>query len=238
MLTSGLPAPPLAPVSPAEAGPAQASKVVVVGLGYVGLPLALRATEVGHLAVGFDTDSARLAMLRAGQSYIEDVPSERLRAALATGRFVPTWQPADCAGFDVAVLAVPTPLREGLPDLTYLQGAAEIVGQHIRPGATVVVESTSYPRTTQDQVQPRLEAASGLVAGRDFRLGYSPERIDPRNAFWTLEKIPKIVSGIAQGRQGLLRHARQRDGRGVRAARGRAGQAHREHVQARQPRPG
>jgi UDP-N-acetyl-D-glucosamine dehydrogenase len=170
--------------------------VVVVGLGYVGLPLAMRAAEVGHQVVGYDTDEARVKLLEAGESYIEDVSSGDLKQALESGRFRASTDSAACAGFDVAVVAAPTPLRDGLPDLTYLEAASRTLAAHLRPGAAVVVESTSYPGTTQEKVLPLLEEGSGLVAGRDFYLGFSPERIDPGNSTWTLVTTPKIVSGI------------------------------------------
>ena len=172
------------------------STVVVVGLGYVGLPLAMRACEVGHHVVGYDVDEARVKLLAAGESYIEDVPAGDLKQALESGRFLLSTDDAACAGFDVAVVAAPTPLRDGLPDLTYLENASRALAKHLRTGATVVVESTSYPGTTQEKVLPLLEEGSGLVAGRDFHLGFSPERIDPGNATWTLVTTPKIVSGI------------------------------------------
>jgi UDP-N-acetyl-D-glucosamine dehydrogenase len=172
------------------------STVVVAGLGYVGLPLAMKATEAGHRVVGFDPDEARVELLAKGESYVEDVSASELQAALADGKFQPSARPRDCAGFDVAVIAVPTPLRDGLPDLTYIEGASRTLARYVRPGATVIVESTSYPGTTQEHVQPWLEEGSGLLAGPDFHLGYSPERIDPGNVTWTLGTTPKIVSGI------------------------------------------
>jgi UDP-N-acetyl-D-glucosamine dehydrogenase len=170
--------------------------VVVVGLGYVGLPLAMRAAQVGHRVVGYDVDEGRVKQLAAGESYVEDVPSAELQQALDSGRFQPSTDGRSCAGFDVAVVAAPTPLRDGLPDLTYLEDASRTLARYLRPGATVVIESTSYPGTTQETVQPLLEEGSGLLAGRDFHLGFSPERIDPGNATWTLVTTPKIVSGI------------------------------------------
>ena len=172
------------------------STVVVVGLGYVGLPLAMRACEVGHHVAGFDVDEARVKLLQSGESYIEDVPSGQLKQALDTGLFRASADAGVCAGFDVAVVAAPTPLRDGLPDLTYLEDSARTLARYLRPGSTVVIESTSYPGTTQETVQPLLEEGSGLVAGRDFHLGFSPERIDPGNTTWTLVTTPKIVSGI------------------------------------------
>jgi len=170
--------------------------VVVVGLGYVGLPLAMRAAQVGHQVIGYDVNEDRVKLLAAGESYVEDVPSAELQQVLDSGRFQPSTDGRACAGFDIAVVAAPTPLRDGLPDLTYLEDASRTLARYLRPGATVVIESTSYPGTTQETVQPLLEEGSGLLAGRDFHLGFSPERIDPGNVTWTLVTTPKIVSGI------------------------------------------
>jgi UDP-N-acetyl-D-glucosamine dehydrogenase len=173
--------------------------VVVVGMGYVGLPLAVRAAEAGHQVVGYDIDLGRVNLLASGESYVEDVPSAELKSALESGKFRPSSDAGACAGFDVAVVATPTPLRDGLPDLSYVESAAGSLAEHLRSWATVIVESTSYPGTTQEIVLPLLEKGSGLTAGVDFYLGYSPERIDPGNATWTLTTTPKIVSGIDDG---------------------------------------
>jgi UDP-N-acetyl-D-glucosamine dehydrogenase len=170
--------------------------VVVVGQGYVGLPLAMRAVEVGHRVVGFDTDEGRTARLAAGDSYIEDVPSAHLKMALATGRYTPTSNENACEGFDVALITVPTPLKEGVPDLSFIEHAGAMLSRHLHAGATVVLESTTYPGTTVELLVPILESGSGLVAGDDFHVGYSPERIDPGNPTWTLLNTPKVVSGI------------------------------------------
>jgi len=175
---------------------ARPDRVIIVGQGYVGLPLAVRAVEQGHDVVGFDLDARKIAELAAATSYIEDIPDARLAAALATGRYKPSSDPADLAGFDIAVISVPTPLSEGTPDLTYIESSAEQLGAHLTKGACVILESTTYPGTTEELVAPILEQASGLKAGDDFQLGYSPERIDPGNATWTLETTPKVVSGI------------------------------------------
>jgi UDP-N-acetyl-D-glucosamine dehydrogenase len=175
------------------------TSVVVVGMGYVGLPLAMRAAEVGHQVIGYDTDKGRTGLLAVGESYIEDVPSAELKRAVESGKFRPLSDARACAGFDVAVIATPTPLHDGLPDLSYVESAASALAEHLRTGALVVVESTSYPGTTQERVQPLLEKGSGLIAGVDFHLGYSPERIDPGNSTWTLTTTPKIVSGIDDG---------------------------------------
>ncbi len=167
-----------------------------MGQGYVGLPVAVRATEVGYSVVGYEIDDARAKRLAAGESYVEDIPDERLQAALATGRYRATADTGALAGFDVAVISVPTPLHEGAPDLSYIESAAVLLADHLRPGATVVLESTTYPGTTEAVVGPLLEAASGLKAGADFHLGYSPERIDPGNTTWRFENTPKVVSGV------------------------------------------
>jgi UDP-N-acetyl-D-glucosamine dehydrogenase len=171
-------------------------RVVVVGQGYVGLPLAMRAVEVGHTVVGFEADARRVARLLAGDSYVEDISDSTLRAAVSGGRYHASTDPACCAGFDVSVITVPTPLREGSPDLSYIDSAATTIGGHLRAGATVVLESTTYPGTTEERVAPILERESGLRAGADFHLGYSPERIDPGNVEWGLANTPKVVSGI------------------------------------------
>jgi UDP-N-acetyl-D-glucosamine dehydrogenase len=170
--------------------------LVVVGQGYVGLPLALRAVEVGFTVVGFDLDVDRVKRLSDGQSYIEDMSDHRLAAALATGRYLPTVDPSDLVDFDVAVIDVPTPLQDGNPNLSFVEEAATTLAAHLGHGATVILESTSYPGTTEELVVPLLEDGSGLTAGRDFHVGYSPERIDPGNPTWHLENTPKVVSGI------------------------------------------
>ena len=171
-------------------------RVVVVGQGYVGLPLSVRAAQVGHQVVAYDVDEVRMKRLVTGESYIEDISDETLSALLAAGTFHPSSEARACAAFDVAIIAVPTPLREGAPDLRYIEQSAQTLARYLRPGATVIVESTTYPGTTQELVAPILEDGSGLFAGSDFHLGYSPERIDPGNTTWTLVNTPKIVSGV------------------------------------------
>lgn len=171
-------------------------KAVIVGQGYVGLPVAVRAAAVGYDVVGVDLDENRVRALRAGHSYVEDISDERLQAALASGRYHATTDYDQTAGFDVAVISVPTPLRESLPDLTFIEQAAGSLAGRITPGCTVILESTTYPGTTEELLVPVLEHGSGLVAGRDFHVGYSPERIDPGNARWNLVTTPKVVSGI------------------------------------------
>ncbi|MGE3327751.1 MAG: nucleotide sugar dehydrogenase [Acidimicrobiia bacterium] len=174
----------------------ESRRLVVVGQGYVGLPLAMRAVEVGFDVVGFDVDQQKVEGLAAGRTHIDDVTDADVAAALGTGRYRPTSVMHDVAGFEVAVITVPTPLRDGAPDLSFIESAGQMLAGHIQPGCTVVLESTTYPGTTEEVLAPILEAGSGLAAGRDFRLGFSPERIDPGNAVWNFRTTPKVVSGI------------------------------------------
>ncbi|MCV7456595.1 nucleotide sugar dehydrogenase [Micrococcus luteus] len=171
-------------------------KLVVIGQGYVGLPVSMRGVQVGHDVVGLDLSVERVTDLRAGRSYVEDISDSVIQAALETGRFRPSRDYADAQGFDVAVITVPTPLRDSLPDLTFIESAGASLAGHIRPGATVILESTTYPGTTDELLVPILEAGSGLTAGVDFHVGYSPERIDPGRTDWTFQTTPKVVSGL------------------------------------------
>ena len=171
-------------------------RLLVVGQGYVGLPLAIRAWETGHDVVGFDLDTTRVGQLNDGHSYIEDVPSADVAAAIESGRYRAVADPSDLESFTMAVVSVPTPLTDGAPDTTYLESAAEMIAPVMQPGCCVILESTTYPGTTEELFGPILERISGLTAGTDFQLGYSPERIDPGNKNWTLQNTPKVVSGI------------------------------------------
>lgn len=171
-------------------------RVVIVGQGYVGLPLAMRAVQVGHDVVGYDVDETRVKRLNAAESYVEDIKDDEVATALASGRYRASTSAKSCAGFDIAVITVPTPLREGNPDLSYIESSVQTLARFLRPGATVVLESTTYPGTTEELVANALEEGSGLTAGTDFHLGYSAERIDPGNPIWTLVTTPKVVSGI------------------------------------------
>jgi UDP-N-acetyl-D-glucosamine dehydrogenase len=181
-------------VAPAAGPASHPPRVVVLGLGYVGLGLAVRAAQVGFDVVGFDTDEARVAAL--GTRREAGAGRAGTAGSPATGRFRPSAREADVAGFDVAIIAVPLPLDDGGPRAAHVEAAASLVSDHLRPGATVVLESTCSPGTTEEVVAPALEAGSGLVAGPDFHLGYSPERVDPGNVGWDLRTIPKLVSGI------------------------------------------
>ena len=171
-------------------------KLLVIGQGYVGLPISMRGIDAGYSVVGLDNDSSRVSKLKSGISFVEDVANKSLKSALDTKRFLPTTDVRDAVDFDVAVITVPTPLREAAPDLSYIEAAAKNLAQYVRKGSLVVLESTTYPGTTEELMVPILESGSGLKAGLDFYVGYSPERIDPGNTTWNFVNTPKVVSGI------------------------------------------
>lgn len=171
------------------------TRLVVVGQGYVGLPMALRAAEVGIDVVGLDTNSAVVADLNAGRSHIDDVSDDDLRAGLARG-YVASDDPAQIAQADVVIVCVPTPLAaDGGPDLGPVEGAARTIGEHVRPGTLVVLESTTYPGTTEEVFAP-LVLASGLRLGEDVHIAFSPERVDPGNTRYGVRNTPKVVGGL------------------------------------------
>jgi UDP-N-acetyl-D-glucosamine dehydrogenase len=178
------------------------ARVLVVGQGYVGLPVAMRALDVGFPVVGLDASAERIAALAGGCSYVADVSDEQLRTALAAG-YRPVARSSDVGAFDIAVVTVPTPLREGAPDLSHIEEAATALARRLRAGALVVLESTTYPGTTDEVVRPLLEE-SGLRAGAEFFVGYSPERIDPGNPVWGFVNTPKLVSGIDDASRGCV----------------------------------
>ena len=166
----------------------------IVGLGYVGLPLAVAFAEAGQRVVGVDISEARVSQLRAGESYIEDIPSEQLQAVAS--RIEATTRTARLALCDAVIICVPTPLTPNRePDLGPLIGASQVVADALQAGQLVVLESTTYPGTTRERVLPILEE-TGLVAGRDFHLAFSPERVDPGNEIHSLHNTPKIIGGL------------------------------------------
>lgn len=171
-------------------------RLVVIGQGYVGLPLAMRAVEAGYDVVGFEVDDAKVDGLKAGRTHIDDVVDAEIAAALATGRYRATSASSDISHFDVAVITVPTPLKFGAPDLSYVDSALEILAPSVRARSTIILESTTWPGTTTEVVVPMLEQATGLKAGVDFHVGYSPERLDPGNSTWTFTTTPKVVAGV------------------------------------------
>ncbi len=172
------------------------ARVCIVGLGYVGLPLAETFASAGYPVVGFDIDPDKVKKLRAGQSYIGHIPSTRVAELVGSGRFTATNDPSAFGEVDAIIICVPTPLNENRePDLSYIAKTGESIGKHLRPGKLVVLESTTYPGTTDELLRPILERG-GLRAGRDFFLAFSPEREDPGNANFSTRTIPKVVGGL------------------------------------------
>ncbi len=168
-------------------------KIGIVGLGYVGLPLAVSFAEAGHEVVGLDTDAGKVEALRGGRSHVEDVPDDALARL---DRLHATSDHAQLESCEAVIVCVPTPLtgsRE--PDLTYLTDSATALTRSLQPGQLVVLESTTYPGTTRERLLPILEE-SGMAAGRDFHLAFSPERIDPGRTDYTVRTTPKLVGGI------------------------------------------
>ncbi len=169
-------------------------QIGIVGLGYVGLPLAVAFAEAGHGVTGLDLDSAKVESLNAGRSYIEDVPDSALTPLAA--RLSATSDYAEMAACDAVIVCVPTPLtRSREPDLSYLLDAASSLAAALRPGQLVVLESTTYPGTTRDELAPIL-ARSGLTLGEDLFVAFSPERIDPGRTDYTIRTTPKLVGGM------------------------------------------
>ena len=171
--------------------------VAIVGAGYVGVPLARTFAEAGKRVLLVDVDAERVAQLNAGESYIEDVPADVLKPLVDDGLVAATTDYDELREADAILIALPTPLsRQREPDLRILVSAAGQIAPRLRPGHLVVLESTTYPGTTREQVQPLLEAGSGLTAGKDFHLAFSPERVDPGREDWTTTNVPKVVGGI------------------------------------------
>jgi UDP-N-acetyl-D-glucosamine dehydrogenase len=180
----------------AEAIEGKTARVGVIGLGYVGLPLLLEFSRGGYPVLGFDIDREKVARLRRGQSYIAHIAAARIRGALDTGRFDATSDFTRLSEADAILICVPTPLTpQREPDLSYIEKTADAVAISLRAGQLVVLESTTYPGTTEEVVRPRLEA-SGLRVEEDVFLAFSPEREDPGNPQYSTRTIPKVVGGV------------------------------------------
>src|SRR4051812_39594741 len=179
------------------------ARVAVVGLGYVGLPLAETFAWGGFRVIGFDIDARKIERLRRGESYIGHIENERVAELNAAGRFDPTDDPGRFVEADAIVICVPTPLGEARePDLSYIEATGRTIMPHLREGQLVVLESSTYPGTTEEVLRPILEQ-SGLKAGKDFFLAYSPEREDPGNRDFATRNIPKVVGGLDEASRRL-----------------------------------
>jgi len=172
------------------------ARLGVIGLGYVGLPLSMEFVRAGFRVVGIDNDAEKVRKLGEGESYIQDVPSERVRAALDAGLFEATTDYAVLETLDAVDICVPTPLRKTKdPDISYVRSAVAEIVKYLHKQMLVILDSTTYPGTTDEVILSRLEA-TGLQVGEDFYLAFSPERVDPGNEEWTTRNIPKVVGGV------------------------------------------
>jgi UDP-N-acetyl-D-glucosamine dehydrogenase len=171
--------------------------IAVIGAGYVGMPHAQTFAEAGQKVVLVDVQQQVVDGINRGESHIQDVPSETLKPLVDQGLITASTDFAVVADSDAVVIAVPTPLTDQrVPDLDYIRSAATSVAPHLKPGQVVVLESTTYPGTTREILQPILESGSGLTAGEDFHLAFAPERVDPGRVDWTTKTTPKVVGGI------------------------------------------
>ncbi len=171
------------------------TQVGIVGLGYVGLPLAMTFVEAGFHVVGIDVSAERVATLNAGRSVVEDVPDALVAAAVERGMFTATTDYEVVRDIDAVSICVPTPLRKTRdPDMSFIVSAAEALAERARPGQLIVLESTTYPGTTRELLVPLFEAR-GLTAGEDVFLAFSPERVDPGREDWTTVNTPKVLGG-------------------------------------------
>lgn len=178
---------------------ARAIKVGVVGLGYVGLPLAVEKARAGFVTTGFDIQEEKVAMVNQGHNYIGDVVDGDLKALVEAGMLRATNDFSFISDVDFIAICVPTPLDDHQqPDISYVRNSAEAIARYLKAGSIVVLESTTYPGTTEELLRPILEAGSGLVCGEDFYLGFSPERVDPGNKEYNTRNTPKVVGGIGQ----------------------------------------
>ena len=177
----------------------KSARIAVVGLGYVGLPLAVVFAEAGFDVVGIEVDARKVDLLNQGQSYIQDVPSAQVAALVSAGKLKATLDFSVLKEIEAVSICVPTPLRKtGDPDLSFIVSASEGVAPYAHPGMVVVLESSTYPGTTREMVLPRLTGQNGLTVGEDLFIAFSPERVDPGRTDWTTKNTPKVVGGITE----------------------------------------
>ncbi len=175
----------------------RSARVAILGLGYVGLPLATIFAEAGFNVIGVEPDSSKVEKLERGESYVQDVPSEQLLKLIQSGKLQATTDFSVLAEADAVSICVPTPLRKtGDPDLSFILVATDELAKYIHRGVVVVLESTTYPGTTREILLPKLTKTSGLEVGKDFFLAFSPERVDPGRTDWTTYNTPKVIGGI------------------------------------------
>src|SRR5437763_648108 len=172
------------------------AQIGIIGLGYVGLPLAVAFAEAGFTVTGLDVSSEKVDLLNSGQSYIPDIPTPQLAPLVKSGKLRATTNYEDLRTIDAVSICVPTPLRKTKdPDMSYVISASDAIARELRPGQLIILESTTYPGTTEELILPNLEA-QGLRVGEDFFLAYSPERVDPGNGKYATRDIPKVVGGV------------------------------------------
>ena len=173
------------------------AKVAILGLGYVGLPLAVVFAEAGFHVVGIDPDQRKVETIQRGESHIQDIPGEQVRRLVARGRLEATTNFSVLKDADAVSICVPTPLRKtGDPDLSYILSATEELAKYVHPHMVIVLESTTYPGTTREVLLPKLGEGNGLIVGENFFLAFSPERVDPGREDWTTLNTPKVIGGI------------------------------------------
>ncbi len=178
---------------------AREARIGLVGLGYVGLPLAVEFAEAGFSVVGFEVSRDKVEAVKRGESYVGDIPSDQLKGVVDAGRLTATLDYARLDDADAICICVPTPLNKtGDPDVSYIMAVTESVRRTIRPGQLIVLESTTYPGTTRELLLPALAGDGRLKVGEDFFLAFSPERVDPSNPVWKIGNTPKVVGGITE----------------------------------------
>ncbi|MBT6619845.1 MAG: nucleotide sugar dehydrogenase, partial [Gemmatimonadetes bacterium] len=187
------------------------AKVAIIGMGYVGLPLAVEFASAGLETVGIDLNQEKVDQVTAGESYIADVPSIAVRDLVEAGKLRATTEASALAEVDCICISVPTPLSKTKdPDISYIVAACDMIVQYFRPGVLIVLESTTYPGTTEEVILSRLDVGGALV-GKDFFLAFSPERVDPGNEQWKTRNTPKVIGGVTsrctEVATALYRHA-------------------------------
>ena len=219
------------------------ARIAILGLGYVGLPLAVVFADAGFEVIGIDPDPRKVETVQRGESHIQDVPTEQVARLVAANKLHATTDFAALRECQAVSICVPTPLRKtGDPDLSFILNATEELKKYMHPGMVVVLESTTYPGTTREIMLPKLGEECGLKVGEDFFLAFSPERVDPGREDWTTINTPKVIGGITPACSEvaccLVRMRAAERGHGILRRSRRNGQAARKHLPHDQCRPG